>query len=798
MEDEIAFLRQKLREEQARREEEQARREQAEDRALDEQRRREEEQHRREEEQRRREEEQRRREEAEELTKTSQPQTLQKYLESCHSLSLAIQVVTDRTLTTQGETTNPTGRIFPRQIIPWDDFAIRQEEIWDQLLNFDSFSSEAVFPSPHQLEYVMSLIRPISSELGLRNFQRDTVENAVQKLVEKAYSNERLRQKIGLQGIVTFESHTNLGQTDEALPEAMEQMSIEQDDNDPAATASKLSNHKPRRRARGKGNRADQFCIYRTSDGRNVPALAIEYKAPHKLRRDEVVTGLESEIRPERDVINKDGEGFAFASRSLVAAVVTQLFSYMIGKGIRYGYVCTGEAFVFLHIPDDPTIVYYSVRVPNLDVLDGENSPYGTAVAQVFAFILQALRAEPPPLSWHDATTALDTWAVEYDDVLRNIPETVRKGKEARPSPYKPQRWRGFKRSPIRTRSRCKQSDGTARLPDDSSDDGEGTPPSPTPSRVPHTQDKAIVTSTVAGSARKEAQQSKRGRQHSQGKQQNIKDCPFCTTQCLLGLASGGRIDGRCPNSQDHGQQHLNQSDFLRLVRTQLAEDRGPDADVVPLHLSGSTGSLFKVRLSRYGYTLVAKGVETLDLARLCHENEVYDRLHPIQGKYVPVCLGRADLALPLYYDSGVYKHVLFLSWAGVPLFDTANQAAKADINVVAQAYKKMHKLGVLHRDAELRNVLRDTVGGSIMVVDFERAELSCRPPLGLLNSNVQSKKRKRAALEKPGSSVYQGKDGFAIELESIVGHVSRYITAVQRRTAVSVDSKVKMYDSSV
>ncbi|KXH64102.1 hypothetical protein CNYM01_14385, partial [Colletotrichum nymphaeae SA-01] len=147
-------------------------------------------------------------------------------------------------------------------------------------------------------------------------------------------------------------------------------------------------------------------------------------------RRDEVVTGLESEIRPERDVINKDGEGFGFASRSLVAAVVTQLFSYMIGKGIQYGYVCTGEAFVFLHIPDDPTIVYYSVRVPNLDVLDDdddENRLHGTAVAQVFAFILQALRADPPPQSWHDTAAGLDTWAVEYDDVLRNIPETVRK-----------------------------------------------------------------------------------------------------------------------------------------------------------------------------------------------------------------------------------------------------------------------------------------------------------------------------------------------------------------------------------
>ncbi|RYP39135.1 hypothetical protein DL768_010733 [Monosporascus sp. mg162] len=62
--------------------------------------------------------EQRRREQAEELAKASQPQTLQQYLEACHSLSLAIRVVTDRSLTMQGDTTNPTGRIYPQRIIP--------------------------------------------------------------------------------------------------------------------------------------------------------------------------------------------------------------------------------------------------------------------------------------------------------------------------------------------------------------------------------------------------------------------------------------------------------------------------------------------------------------------------------------------------------------------------------------------------------------------------------------------------------------------------------------------------------
>jgi hypothetical protein len=77
-----------------------------------------------------REEEQRRREEAERIAR---PQTLMPYLEACHSLSLAIDIVTDRSLTTQGDPTNPVGRVYPQRIIPWDDFPARQEEIWEQL-----------------------------------------------------------------------------------------------------------------------------------------------------------------------------------------------------------------------------------------------------------------------------------------------------------------------------------------------------------------------------------------------------------------------------------------------------------------------------------------------------------------------------------------------------------------------------------------------------------------------------------------------------------------------------------------
>lgn len=89
------------------------------------------------------------------------------------------------------------------------------------------------------------------------------------------------------------------------------------------------------------------------------------------------------------------------------------------------------------------------IAMPNLDVMDDDETRlHRTAAAQVFAFILQALRVRPPSALRHDEADRLGTWAVEYGDILRNIPVTERKRKEPRASPYKPQRWKAFKRSP--------------------------------------------------------------------------------------------------------------------------------------------------------------------------------------------------------------------------------------------------------------------------------------------------------------------------------------------------------------
>ncbi|OAQ60414.1 serine threonine protein kinase [Purpureocillium lilacinum] len=193
---------------------EQRRREEADRRFREEQQRREEERQRREEADRQREEADRQREEAVAVAAAARPQTIPDYLEACHQLSLAIDIVTDKTLTTQGEPTKPAGRKFPQQIIPWDNFAASQEETWSRLAADNAFFTNTIYPSANQVDYIASLNRPISSELDLRNFERDTVENAVQILLDQICGNQRLRNNLDIQGTVMFKNHTNLGDCD--------------------------------------------------------------------------------------------------------------------------------------------------------------------------------------------------------------------------------------------------------------------------------------------------------------------------------------------------------------------------------------------------------------------------------------------------------------------------------------------------------------------------------------------------------------------------------------------------------
>ncbi|PVH91236.1 hypothetical protein DM02DRAFT_664211 [Periconia macrospinosa] len=455
MVDEIEQLRQQLRDEQRRREE-------AETRAAAEQHLREE--------------EQRRREEAEAITL---PTTLEEFLQICYKMSLTLKVATSQ---------NPLAGFTHAESSHGMNFrASEQEETWAELSASPAFTTSRVFPSTTQLDYVRSHIDPIDSEDKLRDFAREAAEKLVQMFVAEVVKDSNLRMKLGLRGRMSFQSHTNLRHSsDTKVTEAMQHMSIsdastqaENGDkgkrrhNQKKAASAQSESSRPQR---GKGGgRADQFCIYRDNDGQSIPAVAIEYKAPHKLTREEIAAGLSGEIVPDRDVINKEGDSLESSSKWLLAAVVTQCFSYMINRGVQYGYIFTGDAIVFLHIPNDPTTVYYYVSVPEVDVQeDDEHRLHRTAVAQVSTFVIRALAAEPPPQEWHQATLALDTWAVEYMDVLKNIPETDRQ-KTRETFSYRPSRWIPTARSRVKTRSQCLLIGDRAHVPHNhDGDSGDG------------------------------------------------------------------------------------------------------------------------------------------------------------------------------------------------------------------------------------------------------------------------------------------------------------------------------------
>ncbi|PWY76749.1 hypothetical protein BO83DRAFT_377226 [Aspergillus eucalypticola CBS 122712] len=212
-------------------------------------------------------------------------------------------------------------------------------------------------------------ILPIRSELQLQYFQRDTVDKFVKSILKEIHNNDRLRRRFKLHGHISFEDHNNADDMTSPLETSMQQLQIaESVQHVPSTRGRARSAQRPIHRRR-RNRRADQFCVHVLSDDQRVPVYAVEHKAPHKLSLAEILAGLH-EMDLETDVINTDVDSFEYHATRLVAAVITQLFSYMVDVGVQHGYICTGEAFICLRITEDPSVVQYYLLLPNRDVTD--------------------------------------------------------------------------------------------------------------------------------------------------------------------------------------------------------------------------------------------------------------------------------------------------------------------------------------------------------------------------------------------------------------------------------------------
>ncbi|KAK3045706.1 hypothetical protein LTR09_012740 [Extremus antarcticus] len=557
----------------------------------------------------------------------------------------------------------------------------------------------------------------------------------VSDLFRRARTDAGVRQELGLESEINFQDHTNLGDEGNVeLAQTMQDLRLQQN-------TKRSERQQSLYRHRGT---ADQFCILQSEDdGSRRPSVAIEYKPPHKLSTHTVSLGLKEGIQTYEDVISQVEEPSGAEQRQhwwcryVMTATLTQLFSYMVTQGTRYGYLSTGQAYIFLRVGDDPSEVYFRVRIPSLDVsADDPQRLRQTAVAQVFAFIVQASGEAAPAQDWHRRRDRLSPWKVDLQRILHAMPESIRTDVSC--SEYIPSRSVSHTRSPIQTRVQCRPNEDadSVRENDSGSDeDGRRSPESPSEQRQ-----RRIRTRSV----------TRRNRQQPPGKhgdatqgsnpvrQSGIKDQPYCTHKCLLGLAEGCDVDGACPNSWLHGPKHPRKKDFLQLVKAQLLTDTGANASCLPLNMHGARGGLLKVCLAAQGYTFVAKGSEKHNLEHLRNERQIYRLLRAVQGTYVPVCLGLLELKHVYHYSGARLSHLLLTSWGGRPLSAPLIRTFRSHFpKLVETALKAIHRHKVRHNDAEPRNMIFDVASMSLMVVDFERSTLVSRPGLAPMSSNI-------------------------------------------------------------
>ena len=664
-------------------------------------------------------------ERAERAAASALEQNLADFLLACHELYRLVKPVTDLSTATGGATTDPTHRWCPERIVFWEDFDQLQQEEWRLLNSNKSLWTDRRYPSAANLEFIGKSIDPIGSEDDLRYTERLTLENMVKTLFESIDFGPELP----IRGNISFENQARF--RSDGVDDVVRK----------TADMSVSTGH-------ARNTRADQYCVFRKKDEFARPIEAVEYKAPHKLTIEEISTGLKSEIWPERDVIDKDEDSFDFRCKNLMAAVITQLFSYMIDRGVQYGYICTGEAFIFGHIPDDPTTFQYSVNIPRDDcVADSENRLERTAVAQVFAFTLQALRAGQPGADWSDRARAkLKRWKVEYLDVLAKIPITERKSREA--SAYEPSVWLTppKQRRTYKLRIGCNNSSPQLSTEDDDDPDDRSTD-ADSPSRTI-----ASRTRQAAGRKTQNKPPQRRGIHQrgencaSEGKIP-IEERPYCTQECLRGLCSGQPVDATCPNAADHGAQHISRDLFLQLLQQQIDVERGRHADCLPLYLYGARGALFKIRLSASGYTIVGKGMENAHRRYILDEYKVYQHLESLQAQDIPVCCGWLHLDRPYFFDGVPLDHFLITSFAGRSLvaLEKAGEISeqlrrRLDLERIDKT-QRIRALGVEHGDEAPRNFVYHSGTDTLMIIDFDRSSISRRLPLGVLSPN-----RKRRA----------------------------------------------------
>ncbi|KAL9012895.1 MAG: hypothetical protein Q9173_002372 [Seirophora scorigena] len=678
--------------------------------------------------------------------------TLEELLQQCHEqLFQGFAVQTDKTLTTKGGTTDPTGKIHPRYLRQWADFPEIQQNAFDRMYGalYDGKPDDyyRLFLSRANIEGLAKTKLPqkAGSEMDLRLFQNHCVESIVTNVIQQLSGDSDLATILDLcRAGVVFENHSN-ALRDGAADVQARQQSLQTPVTPPnpsttaAVKASGLSD-----------TNADQLCVYHTVDGRKRLLYVMEYKAPHKFTNLILRQGLR-EMDVAKEVINRvqvsqDEKGkFRHLADYLVAAAATQTYVYMLESKCEYGCLITGESIVFLRINRrDPSVLEYRLTEPAVACAEatGGQFPFNqTAIAQMLSFFFMALQSKLHTNEWmNEAVEKAPRWQRDVAAILDAIPSTIRKSPPLSPA-YEPPSLsdKVMADSPYYRRRNLRQR-------------GKQLPPPQYGNHKPRNERRhddpddsdPYVPGTGASKGSPDTYTTKSGNQQGGGKKQGVgkkggnwetsdSDAhyyrPYCTQRCILGLVHRSALDPCCPHVEAHrrggsSNHPMDKGQVRTLLQQQL--NRSLDFNCTDLQIYGSRSMLFKVTLASHGYTVIAKGTRDVFVEDLRHEQRMYDRLSSMQGKYIPVHLGNIDLARPWYDCGGVRViHMLLLAYGGIRI-DQVNELDKGrDLGAHLSSFQnKLASYGVRHGDLVNRNILWDTETQRIMIIDFERSTI--------------------------------------------------------------------------
>ncbi|OJJ47661.1 hypothetical protein ASPZODRAFT_1739647 [Penicilliopsis zonata CBS 506.65] len=663
----------------------------------------------------------------------TQPTSFGNFVQLCHDLFSKKLRVGTPTTSTKGSIPAPTGKYCPAQLRVWSDCPAQQLKIYTDVFNYlqpTGREPPRLFPSFADLNGLSRHFsrRFLRSEKDLESYERFAVEDHVQDIIAELCKIPDAKERFRLGNGVVFENHGNTLDDPE--------------DEDEVLDTSSSKNPRP-----------DQFCIHRVDDGTNTMLTTVEYKPPHKLS----VENLRKGLRPGdfwKDVVNRDqipvdkDEKLTYNAEQLAGSALVQGFHIMIQEGLEYSYITTGLALILLHVPyHDPSTLYYHLCEPNMEVNMNSSSIFQrpvTAVARVLCLCLMSFHSQIRDQEWRNtARSRLKIWKTSFDHTRSPIPD-----KELRESPpnsehassessgseYLPssplESTGQARRMSSRSQGNCADIETPRREPTDSSDSETS----------PATQGRKRGFSQImsSSSSRRSSKRPNNSTHPSDQRQQHTSR--FCTQRCLLGLQRRGTLDNSCPNVHLHrhgseGNQHcIDVKQLVHSLKKQL--DRDLDHNCTPFGDCGSYGAPFKITCSTYGYTVVGKGTTSRLWKEVSREAEVYQVLRKVQGLVVPVFLGAIDLEMVYFlHGAGEIQHMLLMAWGGESIEPGEKRAE------IARSVKKIRKLGVVHGDLRLQNLLWNHELGRVMIIDFHRSHVD----LQLMGDRAQSLKRSQA-----------------------------------------------------